>query len=195
MDHLPYPFNRVRKKLVLPMFAGIGIVIGLMYFVMTLSPEPMTPQEILEKKEWKPAELSRSIGHVFSPQTNRRERDKVLEHLRVQLKKYPEDQQRQIRVEALRIAVNNGLAQMRALPPDRRKQMIDKMQQDADQNYQAILTRNGIDQNKLQKMKQSEEYQMFNQDVASVTLSELSTKERREYNGLIKSWVKLMQLP
>lgn len=195
MDHLPYPFNRLRKKLVLPMFAGIGIVIFLMYFVMTLSPEPMTPQEILNKSEWTPAELSRSIGHVFSPQTNRRERDQVLEHLRVQLKKYPEDQQRQIRVEALRIAVNNGLAQMRALPPERRKQMIDKMQHDADRNYQAILSRNGIDQQKLQKLKQSEEYQMFNQEVASVTLSELSTKERREYNGLIKSWVKLMQLP
>jgi hypothetical protein len=98
-------------------------------------------------------------------------------------------------VDALRIAVNNGLAQMRALPPDRRKQMIDKMQKDADRNYQAVLTRNGIDRQKLQKMKQSEEYQMFNQEVASVTLSELSTKERREYNGLIKSWVKIMQLP
>ena len=73
--------------------------------------------------------------------------------------------------------------------------MIDKMQKDADRNYQAVLTRNGIDRQKLQKMKQSEEYQMFNQEVASVTLSELSTKERREYNGLIKSWVKIMQLP
>jgi endo-1,4-beta-D-glucanase Y len=195
MDHLPYPFNRLRKKLVLPMFAGIAVVGFLMYFVFSLSPEPMTPQEILEKKEWKPAELSRSIGHVFSPQTSRRERDKVLEHLRTQLKKYPEDQQRKIRVDALRIAVNNGLAQMRALPPERRKQMIDKMQKDADRNYQAVLTRNGIDRQKLQKMKQSEEYQMFNQEVASVTLSELSTKERREYNGLIKSWVKIMQLP
>ena len=106
MDHLPYPFNRLRKKLVLPMFAGIAVVGFLMYFVFSLSPEPMTPQEILEKKEWKPAELSRSIGHVFSPQTNRRERDKVLEHLRAQLKKYPEDQQRKIRVDALRIAVS-----------------------------------------------------------------------------------------
>jgi len=183
-----------RRKIWLPLLCALPVLILLAWLSLGLEPEALTSDEILHKEKWSQAELTRAMGHVFSPQSNRNKRDEVINHLRSQLGKFPYDQQRQIRIDAMRIAAHNGLEQFRALPADRRAQMVAKMQEDADRNLAEAQRRNSEARQQLDMLKNSEEGRAFSDEVTKIMLSELTTDERREFHGLIQTWVQIMRV-
>lgn len=128
---------RIRALLV-PTLISVPLLIVIFYFCSSTEPEALSAPQILEKKNWTKDELTRALSSAFSPQTNRRDRHKVLHHLRKQLKKYPKDQRTTIRVKALRHAVNNSIEQMRLLPKEDRKKLISSIEKRAKISYDRV---------------------------------------------------------
>ncbi len=180
-----------RRAIWLPLLCAAPVLAVLGWICLGIEPEPMTSYEILHKEKWAPKELARTMGHVFSPQSNRDRRDDVIQHLRLQLEKYGPEEQRNIRIEAMRSSVRAGLEQFRALPADRRAQMIEKMQRDADNNFQEAQRRSNRD---LGMMAGTAEGVALNDEVSRILYAELSSDERREFSGLIRKWVQIMNV-
>ena len=106
------------KMLLYPALIGMPVLAVLLWLLVGLKPEPLTSEEILAKSEWSEKELTDTLARAFAPQSNRGSRREVLAHLRRQLRKYPEEKQREIRIRALTGAVGETLRQIRARPED-----------------------------------------------------------------------------
>lgn len=181
------------RALLIPALISIPLLVIIIYFCTSTEPEALSASQIIEKKDWTKDELTRALSSAFSPQTNRRDRHKVLRHLRQQLKKYPKDQRTAIRVKALRRAVNNSIEQMRLLPEKDRKKLISSIEKRAKSSYAKVKQMSSQEKNKLRSRLKTAEGKAAVDEVNKVMVSKLSPEERREFAPITKLWVKTLR--
>ncbi|MFA6816584.1 MAG: hypothetical protein WCS73_09855 [Lentisphaeria bacterium] len=185
--------NPRAKALIIPMAIGIPILVAIIIFIFSIKTEPLSAEQILDKKTWTKKELTKSLSSAFSPQTNRRNRQKVLNHLRQQLKHYPKKEQTEIRVEALRHAINNSIEQMRLLPKEDQEKLFDSIQKSAENSYSKIQKMSPQEKTKVQKDMQTTEGKAAVDEVNKVLISKLTPEERRKFTPISKLWVKTLR--
>jgi hypothetical protein len=181
------------KALIIPLAVSAPVLAVICYFCFSTEPEALTADQIINKKEWTKNELIQSLSSAFSPQTNRRNRHKVLEHLRGQLKKYPQNERTEIRVAALRQAVNNSVKQMRLLPEDDRQKLIESIHKRAQDSYNRVNKMSYEDKQKLRSRLNTAEGKATVEEVNKVLVSKLTPKERRDLAPVSKLWVKTLR--
>ncbi len=180
------------RTLLWPCAVGIPLLGIILWFMLSLKPEPLTSEEILAKKQWTEPELTDSLARAFAPTTNRRSRDQVLEHLGRQLKSYPPEKQEEIRDHAVAGAVRETLRQVRAMPADQQTRMIEAMRTRAETSLLAIARKNNP-QAELNRQLNSARGKAFGKEVSRVVLTELTPDERRLFAPVTELWFRIIQ--
>ena len=181
------------KALIIPLAISIPILAVIGFFIFSTEAEALSAEQILNKKEWTKDELTKSLSAAFSPQTNRRDRHKVLSHLRKQLKCYPKNKQTEIRVTALRHAVNNSIDQMRLLPKKDQEKLFDSIQKRAKASYSKVKKMSSKEKSKVRERLKSAEGQAAVDEVNKVLISKLTPEERRKFTPVSKLWIKTLR--
>lgn len=181
------------KALIVPLAVSIPILAVIGFFIFSTETEALSAEQILNKKEWSKEELTKSLSAAFSPQTNRRNRHKVLSHLRKQLKRYPKNEQTEIRVTALRHAINNSIDQMRLLPKKDQEKLFDSIQKRAKDSYSKVKKMSPKEKSKVRMRLQSTEGKAAVDEVNKVLISKLTPEERRKFTPISKLWVKTLR--
>jgi len=181
------------KALILPLAISIPVLVVIGFFIFSTETEALSADQILNKKDWTKEELTKSLSSAFSPQTNRRSRHKVLDHLRKQLKRYPKNERTEIRVAALRHAVNNSVEQMRLLSEKDRKKLINSIQKRAESSYSKVKKMSSKEKSKLRSRLKTSEGKVAVEEVNKVLISKLTPEERREFAPISKLWVKTLR--
>ena len=182
----PHPGAKRRRAIYLPLLLALPVLGGLLWFCSRIETEPMTSDEMLAKEHWTAEQLAAAMTRVFSPHSNRDRREEVIEHLRRQLAQYSPEEQRRIRVQALKGSLQNQLSQFRALPPERRQETIAKLERDAEHSLQDAYQKNA-------ELLNSPEGQAVQEEATRIMLAELSPAERRDLSKVIQTWVRLLQ--
>lgn len=171
---------------IIPVIAIIGIIIVVKY---NNEPEPLTQEEILKKQDWKPNEISYTLARNFKPQAGDRDRHAILEHLNRQIQKYPEAQQQQIKVQAIRQAIDDTIKQYRTLSAESRAQLVTTMQQRAEKNYNSISKMSSGQRANAVNQMASPEAKAFTGELNNAMYNKLSPEERRDFNPIAKLWL------
>jgi hypothetical protein len=177
------------RNVLIPCAVIIPLVAGLLIFCFMTEMEPLTPQEMLDKKQWTRNELVDGLARSLSPQAHRGQRRKVMAHLKKHMKQFTPDKRKQIRIEAMRRAINNSLDQLRAVKPEARKKMIKVIQQRAEKNYKRVKKLNRTDKERIKKRINSEEGQAVIAEMNRIMTSRLSADERRDFAPITKIWL------
>ena len=180
------------RTLLIPMLVGLPVIMVLAWLLLRLTPEPLTSEEILEKEEWSERELTDTLARAFAPQSNRGSRREVLNHLRRQLRKYPEERQKTIRIHALTGAMGETLRQLRAMPDDAQEKMYAAIRKQAEKWHQEAMSGKGREM--LDKIRSSEEGQALNAEAARIIHSELTPEERRKFAPITEIWIRTLEL-
>jgi len=181
------------KALIIPLAVSIPVLVVIAYFIFSTETEALSAEQILNKKEWTKEELTKSLAAAFSPQTNRRDRHKVLKHLRQQLKHYPEKERTEIRVSALRHAINNSIDQMRLLPKKDQEKLFNSIEKRAKSSYSRVQKMSAKEKAKVRNRLKSAEGQAAVEEVNKVLISKLTPEERRKFTPISKLWVKTLR--
>ena len=181
------------KMLLYPALIGMPVLAVLLWLLVGLKPEPLTSEEILAKSEWSEKELTDTLARAFAPQSNRGSRKEVLAPLRRQLRKYPEEKQREIRIRALTGAVGETLRQIRAMPEDEQDKMFDAIQKQAEKWHKEAQSAEG--RQMLTQIRESEEGRAFNNEVTRMIHSEFTPEERRKFAPITNIWIQTLKLP
>lgn len=180
------------KTLLIPVAIGLPVIAVLVWLLLHVTPEPLTAEEILAKEEWSREELIDTLARAFAPQSNRGSRREVLDHLRRQLRKYPEDEQKAIRIRALTGAMGETLRQIRAMPDDERDKMFAAIREQAEKWHREAMTGKGREM--LNTIRNSAEGQAFNVEATRIIHSELTPEERRKFAPITEIWIKTLEL-
>ncbi|MFA6713841.1 MAG: hypothetical protein WC082_00625 [Victivallales bacterium] len=185
--------NTRLKALIIPLLISVPIITVLCFFIFTTEPEALSSAQIIAKQTWNREELTGALASAFSPQTNRRDRHDVLQHLRKQLKSYPKAERSKIRIEALRRAFNSSLEQMRLLPEKDRKKLLGSIQKRAEESYSRVQKMSAKEKSRLRSRLDTAEGQAAVEEVNKVMFSKLTPEERREFAPVTKLWVKTLR--
>ena len=180
------------KMLLIPALIGVPVIAVLCGLLIHLTPEPLTSEEILAKEEWSERELVDTLARAFAPQSNRGSRREVLDHLRRQLRKYPEEEQKSIRIRALTGAMSETLRQIRAMPEEEREKMFVAIRKQAEKWHREAMSGKGREM--LNTIRTSEEGQAFNAEAVRIIHSELTPEERRRFAPITEIWIKTLEL-
>ena len=181
------------KTLIIPLAISVPILAALGIFIFSTKTEALSAEQILSKNEWTKAELTKSLSAAFSPQTNRRNRHKVLSHLRQQLKNYPANEQTEIRVSALRHAINNSIEQMRLLPENDQEKLFNSIHKRAEDSYSKVRKMSAKEKSDVRERLKTAEGQAAVDEVNRVLISKLTPEERRKFSPVSKLWVKTLR--
>jgi len=181
------------KALIVPLAISIPVLAVIGFFVFSTETEALSSEQILNKKDWTKEELTKSLSSAFTPQTNRRSRHKVLGHLRKQLKAYPQNERTEIRVAALRKAINASIDQMRLLPEKDQGKLLDSIQKRAEGSYSKVKKMSSKEKSKVRKRLNSTEGKAAIAEVNKVMISKLTPGERRKFAPISKLWVKTLR--
>ena len=181
------------KALIIPLAISIPVLALISYFIFSTETEALNAEQILNKKEWTKEELTKSLSSAFSPQTNRRNRHKVLAHLRKQLKNYPKKERTEIRVAALRNAINSSVDQMRLLPKKDQEKLFNSIQKRAKSSYSRVKKMSSREKSKVRERLKSAEGKAAVEEVNKVLISKLTPEERRKFAPVSKLWVKTLR--
>lgn len=180
--------NRFRKLRV-PLLAGLTVLVILGAAALLVRREPLTADQILAKQKWTKEELVDSLGRAFAPQTNRDKRREVLRHLREQLQRYPSGEQSRIRAEAMRFAMNEYIRQLRTLPPDERKKMIDGINRGARKSFEAAGHLTEEQKKRIRNQMNSPEGEAVRAEANRIMSSVLTADERRDLAPAMGYWI------
>ena len=180
------------RMLFFPALIGASVMAVLIWLLLHVTPEPLTSEEILSKEEWSERELIDTLARAFAPQSNRGSRREVLDHLRRQLRKYPEEQQKMIRIRALTGAMGETLRQIRAMPDDERDKMYAAIRTQAEKWHREAMSGKGREM--LDTIRASEEGQALNAEAARIIHSELTPEERRKFAPITEIWIRTLEL-
>ncbi len=179
------------KTLRYPILIGLPILVALLWLLQGTRPEPLTSDEILQKEQWTESELTETLARAFTPQSNRNSREQVLNHLRRQLKQYPEEKQREIRIKALTGAVGESLRQIRAMPSVEQEKMFDAIARQAEKWQKEA--QHGERRELLRQMRETEEGKALNTEIARIIHSEFTPEERRKFAPITMIWIQTLQ--
>ncbi len=185
--------KRKLKKIILPAALLVALGAGIICFKQLVSVEPLSADEILRKDNWTRAELESTLGRAFAPQGNRVKRKEVIQHLRKQLARYPEEEQRQIRIAAMARSVSAGIDQMRALPENDRRRMIDGINTSAEKNYANVTQLKPAEREEIKRQLDTPEGRALVDEINRVSNAKMTPDERRDLAPAIGYWVRTLR--
>lgn len=165
-------------------------IIGVLLFVDS---DVVNSEEILRKEDWKPEQLSNTLGKFFTPNSNRDHRGEVLKHLRKHIAKLPQNEQQKVINDAITIAITENINQFRALPESDRGHIIDNMTEKAQKNLDDVRDMNNKDRNKASNRVHSDMSKNINSHVNKVIMNVLNPDERTRFAPITKIWVETIQ--
>ncbi len=181
------------KMLLIPALIGVVLMLLLSWLLLRLEPEPLTADEILKKHTWSETELAETLSRAFAPQSNRGRRKEVLEHLRRELGKYPDEERKAIEMRALTGAVGESLRQLRAMPPAEQDKMVEAIRKRAERSYKELEKgKNAAD---LERLRNTPEGQAFATEVTKTIFTKMTAAEQSKFAPITEIWVKTMRLP
>ena len=166
--------NPVRfRKLRLPLLAGLTLLAILGAVALLVRREPLTADQILAKRQWTAEELSDSLGRAFAPQ----------------IQKYPAQEQARIRAEAMRRAMNEYIRQLRTLPPEERRKMIDGINRGARKSFEAVSHLSDEQKKRIKSQMDSPEGEAVREEANRIMSSVLTADERRDLAPAMRYWI------
>ncbi|MHC4884974.1 MAG: hypothetical protein ACYTGH_07810, partial [Planctomycetota bacterium] len=115
--------KRSRFK-VLPLVVGGVLVAGFALIPATVEREPLSSREILEKQEWEEEELVEAISRQGLQPKRRGTRQEVMQHLRTQVRKLPEERRREVMKKSVLRSVKELKQQWSSLEPKMRESLV-----------------------------------------------------------------------
>jgi hypothetical protein len=182
-----------RPGLLLPLLIGVPVLFLLFVFFLRMDPEPLSPDEILAKKQWNDQELTQALARSMSLTMTGQHKRKIQRHLSKELKKRPQDVRERIRCQAVAETVTTSLKQLRQMPTEDRDKMIQSMQKKAEKNY-ATLVSSSAERKKLAEQMKTQEMKAFTDAVNKVVFSEFTPTERVQFAPITKIWIKTMKV-
>ena len=104
--------RKKRPGLLLPLLIGVPVLILLFVFFLHMEPEPLSPDEILAKKQWNVLELTQALARSMSLTMTGQHKKQIQRHLSQELKKRPQDVRERIRCQAVAEPVTTSLKQL-----------------------------------------------------------------------------------
>ncbi len=184
------------QKIKITLFSIIPAVVLVAILIivkMNSNPEPLNKNEILAKKDWTQKELVYSLARNFKPQSTRRDRRQIFNHLHKQLKKYPKPVQEQIKLQAVEQAIDDSIKQYRTMKPDMRRKMVDAMKKRADKNYEAVSKMDSKQKAKMRNQVNDAASKGYTKAVDSAYQNKLTAEERRDLVPVVKKWKATME--
>jgi len=175
---------------VLPVLAIIALIAVIK---LRNAPEPLTQEEVLKKQDWTADELAYTLARNFKPQAGDRDRKAIMEHLNRQLKKLPDAEQQQIKITAIRQAIDDTIRQYRALSPEARAQLVSKMQERAEKNLNNVNKMSAEQKAEINQRLSSPEGQAYSQELNNAMYNKLTPEERRDFNPIANLWLKTIK--
>ena len=185
--------RKKRPGLLLPLLIGVPVLVLLFVFFLRMEPEPLSPDEILAKKQWNDQELTQALARSMSLTMTGQNKKQIQRHLSKELKKRPLDVRERIRCQAVAETVTTSLKQLRQMPAEDRNKMIQSMQKKAEKNY-ATLVSSSAERKKLAEQMKTQEMKAFTDAVNKVVFSEFTPTERVQFAPITKIWIKTMKV-
>ena len=185
--------RKKRPGLLLPLLIGVPVLVLLFVFFLRMEPEPLSPDEILAKKQWNDQELTQALARSMSLTMTGQNKKQIQRHLSKELKKRPLDVRERIRCQAVAETVTTSLKQLRQMPAEDRNKMIQSMQKKAEKNY-ATLVSSSAERKKLAAQMKTQEMKAFTDAVNKVVFSEFTPTERVQFAPITKIWIKTMKV-
>ena len=186
--------TRVRVKYLMisgAVFLAVGgvILMGSRYF--SARGEPLTPRQILEKKDWTKDELADTLVRVeFQRKANNQAvPQEVYGHLGDQLGKLPEKERDEVMVKTIKGSIGKGLALMRTLDTETRKTVMADIMKDAAANRSAA---EGLNKEEKSELK-SKVKEVYSKVVDETLLNKATPDERAEFAPVVKEWVGMLE--
>ncbi len=153
--------------------------------------EPLTPNQILEKKDWTKDELADAITRLELQRNAHKGKasKEVYAHLRDKMEKLPEKDRDEVIVKTISGSISKGLELIRAMEPDKRKSLMAEMKKEAERNRKTSesLTR----EEKKELKSQMKDVYMKAVDNTMVNLA--TPEERKEMAPIVKEWVATLE--
>lgn len=184
--------RRPWKLFVIPGAVGAAVLLALVFALCTIEPEPLSPEDILAKKEWDRKELTGTLARSITPAMTGQYRKQVMSHLSAQLKKYPPSEREKIRCDAVVAAVTIALDQLRKMPEKERVSILKTMEKRARRTY-VTLQNNAQKRKQFEKQLKSSEMAAFTREVNRVIISELTPAEKVSFAPVTKLWIKTLK--
>ncbi len=181
------------KKILIPLAILVPIILILVIVSFFVDREPMTPKEILDKKEWSEKDLTRTLSRTMQLQTDREFRREVTHHLNSQLHKLPPERQSEIRVAAVSDAMNKSLQQLRTLRPAERENLMQRMHNQVDRHYDRVKGMSSEQRKKMRAESESAESKAIVNEANRIVIIQMTPEERRDFNPIIEKWLKTMR--
>lgn len=181
------------KHILIPLAIFLPLLVALVIISLFTTREPLSPKDILAKKEWKPAELRDCLSRTMQLKTDREQRREVTKHLRDQIAKLPKEEQTQIRTAALKDAMEKSLEQLRVLPKEERTNIIDKMKTQATRNYQRISNMSQSEKDKIRERHSSSESKAVANEMNKIFAAKMTPEERNDFWPIVETWLKTMR--
>lgn len=180
------------KRLLIPVIVLFVLLAALFAVIFLVDREPLSAKEILAKQEWTEDELRQALSRSFTLQTDRDSRQEVMAHLRKYLHTFSPEEQSRIRVAAAADAMNRSLEQLRLLEPEAREQLFDKMNRQADRNYERINSMPEEERRHLRETLASEESKAIMSEANKIVTSKMTPEERSAFAPLTQKWLQIM---
>lgn len=182
------------KTIMLPLAVLTPILLAIGIFLLLDKPEPLAPKDMLAKTQWTSDELGRALGRSMSPHFDRNQRSNVQRHLYQQVKNLSPEERRQVNVAAVHYAIDETLAQLRAMPGDKRREMMDKLNDRAFDNYMKIQNMPESKRQELRNALDSEGAKAVGGEIVNAVYGKLTPAERGELGPTIKLWIKTIDV-
>lgn len=181
------------KHILVPLAIFLPLLGALAVISLVTTREPLSPKDILAKKDWKPAELRDCLSRTMQIKTDREQRREVTKHLRTEIAKLPPDEQVQIRTAALKDAMEKSLEQLRVLPTDERTNIINKMRTQATNNYQRLGSMSKAEKDKIRERHSSAEAKAVANEMNKIFATQMTPEERGDFWPIVEIWLKTMR--
>ena len=182
-----------RRGVLLALAAALPVIIIFSAVIIFMPSEALSPEEILSKEEWSDSELQDALSRSISPAMITSQKKEIMQHLGRQLNKRSQADRERIRKAAVVQAVTTSLQQVRKMPSQDRQNLINNLHDKAQKNYDTLRKSNQARQ-QFAKQMQSQEAEVFANEVNRVIFSEFTPEERVQFAPVTKVWIKTMKL-
>ena len=155
--------------------------------------EPLSPKEILAKKQWTQEELAFALARNFKHQAGREGRNEVLEHLKNQLNAFSPDDQEKIKFMAITQTIDDSIRQYRALKSDEKSKLVEALLQRAEKNNEKIARLNSAQRQEIRNRFTSKAGQSTSRAVQNAMINKLTPEERHDFAPIEKMWLSTIE--
>ena len=153
--------------------------------------EPLTPRQILAKKDWTKDELADTIIRVEMQRNAQKGKvsKEVYAHLRDKMGKLSDKDRDEVIVKTISGSISKGLELIRSMDPEKRKSLMDEMKKEAANNRK---TSESLSREEKKALK-SQVKDVYMKAVDSTMVNLATPEERKEMAPIVKEWVATLE--